>query len=197
MADPQRVGRRPGSAGEAARLRGDGGIALVETAIVAPLLLALFFGIVDSGFAFNDYISLRQGSREATRQAVTGRVGTDDGCSVVSSSTSNASVKRLVCLTKHRVDLPAEDVRVKINIEGSYAERRSLQVCVMVKLNSVSGIYSSILDDIVVQSAVQMRTEQTTWEAAGTTEAATPGLSNFSETPFSGQTFSCTLKATS
>ena len=37
------------------------GAAIVEFAIVAPLLFLLLFGIVELGTAFNDYQSVRQG----------------------------------------------------------------------------------------------------------------------------------------
>src|SRR5665811_2437938 len=47
------------------------GAALVEFAILAPLLIMLLFGIVTAGLAFNHSISLTHSAREASRQAAT------------------------------------------------------------------------------------------------------------------------------
>ena len=48
----------------------DRGAAAVEFALVVPVLLLLVFGIMDYGRFFFDSVSLRQGAREAARQAV-------------------------------------------------------------------------------------------------------------------------------
>lgn len=48
----------------------DRGGAAVEFALVLPILLLLVFGILDYGRLFYDSIALRQGAREAARQAV-------------------------------------------------------------------------------------------------------------------------------
>ena len=57
------------------RTRSDSGVrekgaVLVEAAIVIPVLIIILLGIIDFGFAFNSYISLRQGTRETGRQMV-------------------------------------------------------------------------------------------------------------------------------
>jgi hypothetical protein len=55
------------------RVRGraiDRGAAAVEFALVVPVLLLLVMGILDYGRFFFDSVSLRQGAREAARQAV-------------------------------------------------------------------------------------------------------------------------------
>lgn len=51
--------------------RNEDGAALVEFAILAPLLIMLLFGIVTAGLAFNHSISLSHSAREASRQAAT------------------------------------------------------------------------------------------------------------------------------
>ena len=43
------------------------GVALVEAAIVTPLLLMLVFGIIEFGFAFKDTLTLANGSRSGAR----------------------------------------------------------------------------------------------------------------------------------
>ena len=52
------------------RLRDERGAALVEFAIVMPLLFLLLFGVIEFAIAFNDYQSIRQGARDGARQAV-------------------------------------------------------------------------------------------------------------------------------
>jgi Flp pilus assembly protein TadG len=49
------------------------GAALVEFAIVAPLLLLLVLGIMEFGMIMHDYIMLAQGAREGARTAAIGR----------------------------------------------------------------------------------------------------------------------------
>jgi Flp pilus assembly protein TadG len=49
----------------------DDGAALVEFAILAPLLLMLLFGIVSAGLAFNESLALTHSAREAGRMAAT------------------------------------------------------------------------------------------------------------------------------
>jgi len=53
------------------------GQALVEFTMVLPLLLMLFFGIIEFGIYFYTRISLRHVVRESARYAVTGNVLTD------------------------------------------------------------------------------------------------------------------------
>ena len=53
------------------------GQALVEFTVVLPLLLMLFFGIIEFGLYFYTRISLRHVVRESARYAITGNVLTD------------------------------------------------------------------------------------------------------------------------
>src|SRR2546421_10205254 len=52
------------------RGRDDRGAVLVEAALLLPFLFALLFGIIDFGFTFNDWISVRQGGRDGMRQLI-------------------------------------------------------------------------------------------------------------------------------
>jgi Flp pilus assembly protein TadG len=49
----------------------DTGAALVEMAMALPLLLMLLFGIISSGMAFDNQLSLTHAAREASRHAAT------------------------------------------------------------------------------------------------------------------------------
>ncbi len=55
---------------------GDRGAALVETALVLPILILLIFGIVEFGRAYNAQITLTHSAREGVRElAITQDVG--------------------------------------------------------------------------------------------------------------------------
>jgi Flp pilus assembly protein TadG len=56
-----------------ARSRGEGGQALVEFALVLPLLLLILLGIVQFGTVFRDYIALTDATRVGARQASVAR----------------------------------------------------------------------------------------------------------------------------
>jgi len=53
-------------------LRDETGAAIVEFAIILPILLLLVMGIIQFGFIFNGQITLTSISREAVRNAVVG-----------------------------------------------------------------------------------------------------------------------------
>jgi len=55
-------------------LRSERGQAVVEFALVVPLLLALLLGIVQAGIAFNHYLAVTDAARAAARKAITARV---------------------------------------------------------------------------------------------------------------------------
>lgn len=48
------------------------GAAIIEMAIVLPLLVALVFGIMEFGLLLRDYLAMSQVAREATRSAAVG-----------------------------------------------------------------------------------------------------------------------------
>jgi hypothetical protein len=142
------------------RLRGERGANLVEFAIVLPVLLALVFGIVEFGIAFNDYISVRQGARDGARQAAVANFGTATGCSGVDTSTSAG---KLICLTKTRVGLDGPgyaDTKVKVIVPSPYQVGEDLSVCAVYPLDSVTGLFSPLLDGKYLKTKVTMRVEQ-------------------------------------
>ena len=52
---------------QARRCTGDGGAALVEFALVAPLLILFLFGIIEFGSVFSQVLDVRHGAREGSR----------------------------------------------------------------------------------------------------------------------------------
>ena len=43
------------------------GASVVELALIVTALSLLLFGIIDFGFVYNDYVSVRQGARDGAR----------------------------------------------------------------------------------------------------------------------------------
>jgi Flp pilus assembly protein TadG len=83
---------RPGVRGvlRARSLRRESGQALVEFALVLPVLMLLVMGIVDFGFAFNQWNTAQNAAREGARMAaVNSNVPTIKGRAEVTGSTIN------------------------------------------------------------------------------------------------------------
>src|SRR4051812_21657785 len=132
------------------RCRSDRGAVLVETAFTLPFLLALIFGIIDFGFAFNDWISVRQGGRDGLRQAIVDTTPTAPGGGAWSCSTdggpSTGSAHDMMCFTKARVGLDDTVTRVKIYFT-SYTAGQPVKVCVQYKTYSLTGAFATVLNN--------------------------------------------------
>jgi hypothetical protein len=146
------VWSRRARAGSRARTIGRGA-AIVEFALVVPIFLLLVMGIIDFGFAFNDYNSVRQGVREGARQIVVADWDTD-GCTTGSSS------ERAACVTRARVGLTPADTRVKIVLPDDYEPGDQVQVCVMYPFSSLTGLFGAALNGRAARSDLSMRLEQ-------------------------------------
>lgn len=85
------------------------GQALVETALVLPVILLILMGIVDFGILFNNYLVISNASREAARSAA---VGSNDQSisAAVGRYTATLDKKRLRTIIS-----PSESLRKKGN----------------------------------------------------------------------------------
>jgi hypothetical protein len=59
--------------------RHEGGQALAEFALVAPLFLLLIFGFIDMARMYQSWVTIQHASREAARYGVTGRTDCSSG----------------------------------------------------------------------------------------------------------------------
>lgn len=110
-----------------ARRRTDRGAAAVEFALVLPVLLALVFGILDYGRLFYDSIGIRQGAREAARQAVVQRVSS----ACASQSTFGAQI---ACMAKGSSDILIGTPVVYVPAPSpAWAQGGALVVCIQAK----------------------------------------------------------------
>jgi Flp pilus assembly protein TadG len=152
------------------------GAALVEFALVMPLLFMLLFGIVDFGMQFANINAMRQGTREAARQAVVATFGTENHCSLTGVTPTDSDAAFLICLAKDRIGLADTNVRVKLKFTTTNNVGRTLIVCSMYPMSSISGMFSPLFSGKTIKSKVEMRIEQTD-----------SGLLDTAETPLAGQ----------
>ena len=143
---------------EARRARGERGASIVEFALLAPVFVALVMGIVDFGMGLSDNLALRQGVREGTRQAVVANFGTDSSCTVVGAAPPTAT-KRLMCLTKERIGGDASEIRLKVDVLGTYQRGTSILVCAQRPFESTTGFFAPVMNGKQLHNKIKMRIE--------------------------------------
>ncbi|MDQ2678033.1 MAG: pilus assembly protein [Actinomycetota bacterium] len=146
---------------------GERGAALVEFALVLPVFLLLVMGMIDFGLTLNDYNSVRQGVREGARQVVVADWDLP-GC------TSGTSSERAQCVTSSRIDLDPARTRTRIQVETDYEPGEQMTVCSMYQARSTTGMFSVLLDPVVLRSRITMRIEQIDAVAPLTTSSPAP-----------------------
>ena len=145
----------------------ESGAALVEFAIVMALFLLLVFGIVQFGIAWNDYLSVRNGSREAARLGVVNDLDNAPTCTINGASVTppanpantTDATNALVCKAKDRIGLNESKTKIKIAITGE-AIGENLKVCAKFPLEEISGFTAPFVSGKMLVSAVTMRLEQ-------------------------------------
>ena len=93
------------------RAQGDDGAALVEFALVMPLLFLLLFGIVEFGINMNDYQAIRQGVRDAARQAVVADYGTGSCAPATTTAADNSAAVQCTASKALRHQQPRREGR--------------------------------------------------------------------------------------
>lgn len=84
------------------RISGQRGQAMIEFALILPLLLLVMFAIFQFGFMFYSYISIQQAAREGARSAA---VGKNDA--LITTAITNASTLDPTMLTISIAPAPA------------------------------------------------------------------------------------------
>ena len=145
------------------RLRDERGAALVEFAIVMPLLFLLLFGVIEFAIAFNDYQSIRQGARDGARQAVVKDYGSTVSCGINGAAAAAPdNAKRIICTTKARTGL-GNDVRVGLRVtENAPAgfKNDTMQVCTVRMIAPITGLLDPFLEGRPLRTEVEMRVER-------------------------------------
>ena len=170
------------------------GAALVEAAIIIPVLFLIVFAVIDFGNVFYQYISVRQGVREGAREAAITTIpgdGTWGSCSIatpnnVPAGAANRDFVDMMCYTKSRIGL-GMDKSVRVSIAWSSlnppntatgsdwvpstspSATDSLIVCAQFSVSSLTGALSPILGGKVVTSKTEIRIEQPSLSVGATT----------------------------
>ena len=147
------------------RVRGDGGAAAVEFALVVPILLALLLGIVDYGLYFSDSLAVRHGIREGAREGAT---SIDPPCS---------SPTNMDCLaedTNDRIGAVGGETFVRVETVGTGGWRagNELLVCAITLGDGVTGLTPM---PGPVENMVRMRIEHDTTSATVGQTGTPPG----------------------
>jgi Flp pilus assembly protein TadG len=143
------------------------GAALVEFALVAPLLLLIVFGVIDFGIAFANYENVRSGTRDAARMAVVNDLQNAPPCTIngatitppANPTTTADATNALVCDTKSRIGLNGSETKVRISITGQ-AIGDDVVVCASFPVTALTGLTLPFLGNQVLTSTVTMRLEQ-------------------------------------
>ncbi len=95
------------------------GQAIVETALVLPIIIVLLMGIVDFGLLFNNYIMVSTASREAARCAAVG--GTDtEIISVVNGLTTTLNAADKTVVISPALNLRINGAQTTITVKYNY-----------------------------------------------------------------------------
>lgn len=130
------VGRRRATGGPG----GESGAALVEMALVMPLLVLLLFGIMEAGWAFSQSVEVRNAAREGARLAV---VDFGTGADVITE-------------TCNRADLSGSGANVAVTINGD----QTVTVDITQSYTSLTGFLDPFFGGLNLNSSVEMRVER-------------------------------------
>lgn len=143
----------------------DGGVALIEFALIAPLLLAILFGIIEFGWAFYQVLDTRHSAREGARlAAVNYTTGGVDG---------DAQRDLLVAETCARLENPQLS-RVELSFASAGSDKAGDLAVVRVErdLEQLTSFFSGILDGRTPSSEVTFRLERdASWTATAGVQA--------------------------
>lgn len=160
--------------GDPSRRRRGRGAALIEFALVFPILILILFGTVDFGVVLLNINTTKQGTREGARQAVVSNFGSSTSCTATPSSISGEA-RQLICLVKNRIGLESVDTRIKINFPNANQVGNSILVCAQYPMRSTTGLLGPVLNSRVIRAKVEMRIEKADTNLVAVSETALPG----------------------
>ena len=98
--------------------RSQNGQAIVEFALVLPILMAILLGIIQFGILYNNYVTLTDAARAGARKAAVSRHGNPStaGCNTARNSASSLDQAKLTCsvATVGPLDRPGADATVTL-----------------------------------------------------------------------------------
>jgi Flp pilus assembly protein TadG len=152
------------------RARTERGTTIVEAAIVIPLLLTVLFGIIEFGFAYNDYLAVRSAAREGARLAAV-----DNSCvggAAAACGSASAQRDKLLADTLKKVSGLSSADNVSISVwlpDGSTSVGKDVAVTLSVPMKSRTGLFAPFINPITLKATARMRLEQKATFTAGST----------------------------
>jgi Flp pilus assembly protein TadG len=162
--------------------RDEAGQTIVEFALVAPILILFIFGIIDFGFVFSNYLTVRGGTGSVARVAAVNAVPGTGSCTTVGSISANSAAKELICDAKSLIGLTQANTRVSIaypkscsadvldptdcakqdmnDPRSTYWPGNSLVVCTQYPVSSLTGLFHLLLNGRAINEKVELRIEQ-------------------------------------
>jgi Flp pilus assembly protein TadG len=153
------VDRAGNSAANSSRQRG---AALVEFAIVAPLLILLLFGIVEFGWVLAQFNEVRHAAQEGARWGAVSRPDIDGG---------GAGSSDLVARACNAANLPSGSTLSVTAATGGGAKGDTATVTVTANIASLTGLnFITVFLPPSLSNTATFRLEQTAaWSAVGPT----------------------------
>jgi Flp pilus assembly protein TadG len=160
------------------------GAAALEFALVAPILFALVFGMIDYGLWFNDSLNTRQGVREGARQGVVQNYDTYSlsACPTAakSVSASPSAMGKLACIVESRIGAVGGDTYVKIIVPSTWKRTAPLTVCAMVENDGLTGLVPLPRDGVIKSTTTMSIETETSPVPTGGIVTGTPAAANWS-----------------
>lgn len=126
----------------------------METAVALPLLLLILFGIIEAGWAFNQQVEVRHGTREAARL-----VAVDYG--------TDAEVTAEVCERMHFSGQEA-GTGITVSTPSGTSVGDPAAVVIAAPYKSLTGFFNGMFDGSTISSTVEIRLEQVPNSGLGT-----------------------------
>lgn len=135
--------------------RNERGAALVEFAIVAPLLILLLFGIIEFGWIFGQFNAVRHGAREAARFAAV-----DGG--------DNNAIMAVLCNAVEGQGAGITSIEASLDDGGTVGA--SATITVRFTVAGLTGVFGAFLPPSMQTEAVfRLEQDSTQWGAQGFT----------------------------
>lgn len=137
----------------------DTGAALIEFAIVFPLLVVLLVGIVESGWLFAQYLDVRHGAREGVRLATVNFPEGEDPPAMIRTQANTTALLNETC---SRMNV-ASDVAVTFSSAGSMTD--PITATATAQADTLSGLLDwAFPSSMSFTSAAVLHAEQeSTW----------------------------------
>jgi Flp pilus assembly protein TadG len=129
--------------------------------LVAPLLFLLLFAIIDFALVMFSYISVRQGTSAGAREAAVMATNPPPSQTCTTAGTFTGEANNLICYTKSHIGLSESLVRVSVwfSSTNGYKAGDPVVVCTQYRASSTTRFFSSLLNNLVLTSKVEVRIE--------------------------------------